>query len=66
METFPDVKISKRKLKGLLRHEKRDSNRSCVRFGQRSWDRQSETWQGFIYIKNGKQITEKKSLRVGI
>src|SRR5678810_760317 len=64
METFPDVKISKRKLKGLLQDAERSATAIDLVYvsDKDPGIERVKRGKGFSYIKNGKQITEEKEL----
>jgi len=64
METFPEIKISKRKLKGLLHDaEKSAAVIDLVYVSDRDPGiERLKRGKGFIYVQNGKQITEEKAL----
>jgi DNA topoisomerase I len=64
METFPDIKISKRKLKGLLHDaEKSAAVIDLVYVSDKDPGIQRvKRGKGFIYVVNGRPITDEKAL----
>ena len=64
METFPDIKISKRKLKGLLQDaEKSATVIDLVYVSDKDPGvERVKRGKGFTYVKNGKQVTDEKEL----
>lgn len=64
METFPDIKISKRKLKGLLQDaEKSATVIDLVYVSDKDPGiERVKRGKGFTYMKNGKQVMDEKEL----